>query len=62
MPLLPSHNWEEFSTLNRSQQLAIAELVAHGGSAEDVRKLRECFEKTEDQPRDEAGIAGLDVV
>jgi hypothetical protein len=45
MPMLPSFRWEDFPTLNRSQQLAIAELVSHGGSADDIRRMAEYFKQ-----------------
>jgi hypothetical protein len=43
MPLLKSFRWEDFPELNRSAQLAIAELVTHGGSPADVRQMAEYF-------------------
>jgi hypothetical protein len=57
VPLLPGFNWADFPALNRWAQLAIAELVSHGGSAEDARKLlaalKEQAAETENHSRSE---------
>jgi hypothetical protein len=45
VPLLPGFSWAGFPDLNRSQQMAIAELVSHGGSAADVRRMAEYFKQ-----------------
>jgi hypothetical protein len=45
MPLLPGFDWAGVPDLNRSQQFATAELIAHGGSAEDVRRMAEYFKQ-----------------
>jgi hypothetical protein len=45
MPLLPGFSWAGFPDLNRSAQLAVAELIAHGGSPEDVRKMAAYFQE-----------------
>jgi hypothetical protein len=45
VPLLRGFDWAGFSDLNRSAKLAVAELIAHGGSAEDVRRMTEHFKQ-----------------
>jgi hypothetical protein len=43
MPLLPLFDWSKFSTLSRSERLAVEQFVAQGGSAEDKRRLDEAL-------------------
>jgi hypothetical protein len=45
MPLLRGFDWAGFPDLNRSAQLAIAELIAHGGTPEDVRRMADYFKQ-----------------
>jgi hypothetical protein len=45
MPLLPGFDWARFPTLNKSKQLAVLELVAHGGSPQDIAAMRAYFEQ-----------------